>query len=68
MRKMATYLFTYIIMYYSIYKFSFEWEYINLNMLKLLWKQHGNMEENAEFIFKRNKTFRYSTPFFKRNV
>ena len=53
--KNATYLFTYIIMYYSIYKFSFEWEYINLNMLKLLWKQHGNMEENAEFILKEIK-------------
>ena len=33
----------------------FEWEYINLNMLKLLWKQHGNMEENAEFILKEIK-------------
>lgn len=41
--KNATYLFTYIFMYYSIYKFRFDWEYINVNLLQTLWKQCGDM-------------------------
>lgn len=45
-----TYLFTYIIIYYSIYKSQIDWKYINVNTLKALWKQHGNMQDNTEYI------------------
>lgn len=53
--KNCTYLFVYIVMYYSIYKFRFEWEYINVNLLQTLWKQHGNMQDDAEEVIKKIK-------------
>lgn len=52
-KKNCTYLFSYIIMYYSIYKFRFEWEYININVLKTLWKCHNSMQDDAEEVMKR---------------
>ena len=44
----CTYLFSYIVLYYSIYKFRFDWKYINLNVLRSLWKQHNSMQADAE--------------------
>lgn len=34
-------------MYYSIYRFRFEWEYINVNVLQTLWKRHSDMQDDA---------------------
>lgn len=50
--KNCTYLFVYMVMYYSIYKFRFKWEYINVDMLQILWKQHGNMQDDARNVIK----------------
>lgn len=47
-KKNCTYLFTYIIMCYSLYRFRFEWEYINIGVLKILWERHSNMKDDAE--------------------
>lgn len=46
--KNCTYLFSYIVLYYSIYRFRFEWEYININVLRILWRQHSSMQDNAK--------------------
>ena len=51
----CTYLFTYIVIHYSIYKFRYEWKYINVQMLKALWKRHGSMRDNAESVIERIK-------------
>lgn len=51
--KNCTYLFVYIVMYYSIYRFRFEWKYINVNLLQILWKRHGNMQDDAEEVIKK---------------
>lgn len=40
-KENATYVFVYLMIYYSIYKFRFDWEYINIAVLKEL-KRHGN--------------------------
>lgn len=51
--KNCTYLFSYIVLYYSIYRFSFEWEYININVLRTLWKQHSSMQDDAEEVIEK---------------
>lgn len=51
--KNCTYLFSYIVLYYSIYRFRFEWKYININVLRTLWKQHGNMQDDAEEVIEK---------------
>lgn len=51
----ATYLFTYIIMYYSIYRFRTEWKYINLNTMNALWNQHGKLAAYADEVVQRIK-------------
>lgn len=51
--KNCTYLFTYVVMYYSIYRFRFEWEYINVKLLQTLWKRHGNMQDDAEEVIQK---------------
>lgn len=51
--KNCTYLFVYMVMYYSIYRFRFEWEYINVNVLQTLWKRHGDMQDDAGDIIKK---------------
>lgn len=53
--KNCTYLFVYMVTYYSIYKFRFEWEYINVNVLQTLWKRHSDMQEDAGDIIKKIK-------------
>ena len=56
-KKNCTYLFTYIVMYYSIYRFRFEWKYVNVDTLKLLWNQHGSMQVDAkDVIYKISKS------------
>ena len=51
----CTYLFTYIVMYYSIYRFQFEWKFFNINVLRKLWDRHGNLRNHAEEVTKRIK-------------
>jgi hypothetical protein len=51
-KKNSTYVFSYIIIYYSIYKFRFDWEYINITVMKALWDNHENAEENIAKIIK----------------
>lgn len=53
--KNCTYLFSYIVLCYSIYKFEFEREYININVLRILWKQHGSMQDDAKEVIGRIK-------------
>ena len=53
--KNSTYLLTYIVMYYSFYKSYEECKYINLNVWKLLWKQHYSMKKDAEEVIKKMK-------------
>ncbi len=51
--KNCTYLFSYIVLYYSIYRFRFEWEYINIDVLRILWKQHSSMQDDAEEVIEK---------------
>lgn len=51
--KNCTYLFSYIVLYYSIYRFRFDWEYININVLRTLWKQHSSMQDDAEEVIEK---------------
>lgn len=51
-KENCTYVFSYIIIYYSIYKFRFDWEYINIAVMKALWNNHGNMNEYSEKVIK----------------
>lgn len=43
--KNCMYLFIYLILYYSIYRFRFDWKYININVLRILWNQHSCAQE-----------------------
>ena len=51
--KNCTYLFSYIVLYYSIYRFRFEWKYINLNVLRTLWNHHSSMQDDAEEVIEK---------------
>lgn len=42
----CTYLFSYLIIYYSICRFN--WKFININVLLALWCQHGNIQDDRE--------------------
>lgn len=54
-KENCTYVFAYLIMYYSIYKFRFDWEYINIKTLKTLWREHGSMMDDADEVVQRIK-------------
>jgi len=51
-KENCTYIFSYIIIYYSIYTFRFDWEYINITVIKALWDNHGNMKEDTKKVIK----------------
>ena len=51
--KNCTYLFVYIVLYYSIYRFRFDWEYINIKILRTLWKQHSSLQDDAEEVIEK---------------
>lgn len=53
--KNCTYIFIYIVNYYSIYRSKNEWEYINLKLLKMLWKNCGRIKNYKEEVLKRVK-------------
>lgn len=52
-KKNCTYLFSYIMIFYSVYRFRFEWEYFNISVLKALWGKHSSMKDDAEDVIKR---------------
>jgi len=54
-KENCTYIFSYLIIHYSIYKFRFDWKHINVAVMKELWDNHGNMNENAEKVIKEIK-------------
>lgn len=54
-KENCTYVFSYIIIHYSIYKFRYNWQYINIAVMKALWDNHGNMNENEEKVIKEFK-------------
>ncbi|MBE5896136.1 MAG: hypothetical protein E7281_00095 [Lachnospiraceae bacterium] len=49
----CTYLFLYIVIYYSVYKFRFDWEYINIELIRTLWRQSGSMKHEPEKVLER---------------
>ena len=49
----SKYLFSYIIIYYSIYRFRFGWGKFDIEMLRKLWKHLGNMKDDIEIIVKK---------------
>lgn len=51
--KNCTYVFSYIVIYYSIYKFRINWEYVNVDILKALWKKNSSVENELEEVLKR---------------
>lgn len=51
-KENCIYVFSYIIIYYSIYKFRFDWKYINITVMKALWDNCENMKEDAEKVIK----------------
>lgn len=59
----CTYVFKFIILYYSIYKFRFDWKYINVSVLNTLWKNHGSLQDDADEIIKKIKNSRISHRF-----
>lgn len=63
--KNATYLFVYIIMYYSIYRFRTDWKYINLNTMKTLWEKHGSMDAYSEEVVQRLKASNIGHRFYE---
>lgn len=51
----CVYLFSYMIMYYSIYKFRFDWKYINISVLKTLWNGIYDIKDDTKEIIERIK-------------
>lgn len=43
-KKNCTYIFVYLIIYYSIYRFRTDWVYIDVMMLRELWKKSESLE------------------------
>lgn len=44
-----------MIINYSIYKFRFDWKYINLAVLKTLWEHHGSMSDYSDNVIDKIK-------------
>lgn len=51
----CTYLFCYIVIYYSIYKFRFDWKYLNIDTLKALWSEHTEIDKIADYLIQKFK-------------
>ncbi|WP_178042656.1 hypothetical protein [Frisingicoccus sp.] len=49
-KKNCTYIFVYLIIYYSIYRFRTDWVYIDVMMLRELWKKSESLESEFESI------------------
>lgn len=49
-KENCTYIFAYLVIYYSIYKFRFEWKNINITMLKELIRNGKSLESEFERI------------------
>lgn len=46
----CTFVFVYLVLYYSMYKFRFDWKYININNLKALKGRMSNLEDERDRI------------------
>lgn len=55
----CTYVFSYLIINYSIYKFRSDWKYINLAVLMTLWEHHGNMSDYSDKVIDKIKKIGY---------
>lgn len=62
-KENATYLFCYIIIYHSIYKFRFDWKYLNIAVLNALWSQHTAIKEIAGNLIEKFKNSHISHRF-----
>lgn len=49
-KENSTYIFVYLIIYYSVYKFRFEWEYVNVSLLKELVRKGEGIESQYQRI------------------
>lgn len=65
-KQNCTYLFTYIVMYYSLYRFQFEWEFFNIKMLRVLWNYHGDMKSDEEAVIQKIKNTNIGHRFEKK--
>lgn len=54
----CTYLFAYIMLYYSLYKNRYNQMYLDINILKILWRHHGDFKDKNNII-KSTKRFKY---------
>ena len=63
--KNCTYLFSYIVIYYSIYRAQLDWEYINIRVLKALWNNQNDMKDNSEEVIEKIKNSNISHRFDK---
>lgn len=63
-------VFAYIIIYYSIYKFRFDWKYINIGVLEALWQNYGNIQVDSEKVIetfeKSNINHRFSEEMYNK--
>lgn len=50
-------ILSFLILYYSIYKFRFDWEYVNIELLKKLYQNCMDFEEAKDDIYIRLKAF-----------
>lgn len=61
----CTYIFVYLLIFYSVYDFRSEWTYINIKMLDALMERVNNVEENRDeidrLLKKSNINHRYKT-------
>ncbi len=46
----CTYLFAYIMLYYSLYKNRYNQMYLDINILKILWRHHGDFKDKNNII------------------
>lgn len=64
-KENSIYLFSYMIIYYSIYKFRFDWEYINIATMRALWDNKGNLDVNSDKVIKKFKESNISHRFLE---
>lgn len=46
----SEYLFVFLFLYFSVYRFRFEWNRICINVLKKLWSMHDDFEKSIDYI------------------
>lgn len=61
--KNSMLVFTYVVLYFSIYKSRFSWEYINVKLLNRLWERHVYEADYDDYIISRIEESRISHRF-----